>query len=157
MGEEVLAAVIGRDEPEALLVVEPLHGSCSHGVPSGMCCATRRGAERRGCERRRHCCVQLTLDPDVRLYRGWSRRPAMRCRCLPARGGEHSWPVFLICDDAIGFPALVRHWLADAAGVNVVGVARSDGEAMALMSELDPDVVILDHLESVGGWRRRAW
>jgi hypothetical protein len=30
MGEEVLAAVIRRDEPEALGVVEPLHGACRH-------------------------------------------------------------------------------------------------------------------------------
>src|SRR5215204_1478712 len=30
MDEEVLRAVIGGDEAEALLVVEPLHCSCSH-------------------------------------------------------------------------------------------------------------------------------
>src|SRR5439155_18843491 len=30
MGEEILAAVIRRDESEALRVVEPLHGTCRH-------------------------------------------------------------------------------------------------------------------------------
>src|SRR4051812_19603753 len=28
--EQILAAVVGRDEAEALGVVEPLHGTCSH-------------------------------------------------------------------------------------------------------------------------------
>src|SRR5205085_8552913 len=32
MGEEILAAVIRRDEAEALRVVEPLYGTCSHFV-----------------------------------------------------------------------------------------------------------------------------
>ena len=30
MGEQVLAPIVGRDEPEALGVVEPLHGACRH-------------------------------------------------------------------------------------------------------------------------------
>jgi hypothetical protein len=30
MGEEILAAVIRRDESEAFRVVEPLHGPCRH-------------------------------------------------------------------------------------------------------------------------------
>src|SRR5688572_29353168 len=30
MGKEILAAVIRRDESEALRVVEPLHGTCCH-------------------------------------------------------------------------------------------------------------------------------
>src|SRR5436190_16712511 len=30
MHEQILAGVIGCDEPEALVVVEPLHGSCCH-------------------------------------------------------------------------------------------------------------------------------
>src|ERR671918_470576 len=33
MDEDVLRAVIGRDEPEALVVTEPLHGSGWHVVP----------------------------------------------------------------------------------------------------------------------------
>src|SRR3954453_18648491 len=34
MDEEVLAALVGGDEAEALVVVEPLHGSGRHGEPS---------------------------------------------------------------------------------------------------------------------------
>src|SRR4051812_35307285 len=30
MGKQILPAVIRRDEPETLGVVEPLHGTCSH-------------------------------------------------------------------------------------------------------------------------------
>src|SRR5207249_10458769 len=33
MGEQILPAVIRRDESEAFGVVEPLHGACSHVVP----------------------------------------------------------------------------------------------------------------------------
>src|SRR5271165_1187801 len=33
MDEQVLGLVIGRYEPESLLVAEPLHCSCSHGRP----------------------------------------------------------------------------------------------------------------------------
>src|SRR4051794_31121760 len=44
MDEEVLALVVGRDEPEALVVVEPLHGSGGHdGFPSGVGVTARRG------------------------------------------------------------------------------------------------------------------
>src|SRR3954452_646162 len=44
MHEQVFAGVIGRDEAEALVVVEPLHGSCCHldSLP-GMCTADRGG------------------------------------------------------------------------------------------------------------------
>src|SRR5215212_5220785 len=41
--EEVLALVVGRDEPEALVVAEPLDGSGCHGVPPGRLCAAKRG------------------------------------------------------------------------------------------------------------------
>src|SRR3954452_7562553 len=38
MDEQILAGVIGRDESEALVVVEPLHGSCCHVLsPPGVC------------------------------------------------------------------------------------------------------------------------
>jgi hypothetical protein len=30
MGKEILAAVFGSDEAEALRIVEPLHSACSH-------------------------------------------------------------------------------------------------------------------------------
>src|SRR5437870_12062304 len=41
--EQVLALVVGRDEPEALLVAEPLHGSSCHRFPPGRLCAAKRG------------------------------------------------------------------------------------------------------------------
>src|SRR3954467_1593877 len=41
--EQVLALVVGRDEAEALLVAEPLHGSGCHCVPSWELCAAERG------------------------------------------------------------------------------------------------------------------
>src|SRR3954454_11476357 len=40
--EHVLALVVGRDEPEALVVAEPLHGSSRHLMPPG--CVCRRNA-----------------------------------------------------------------------------------------------------------------
>src|SRR4051812_18440082 len=64
--EEVLATVVGRDEAEALVVVEPLDGSGSHDVPPRRLCtanaeeavtATTAGAE--------HCVVERGA-PDLR-------------------------------------------------------------------------------------------
>src|SRR3954469_1018641 len=45
MDEEVLAGLIGRDEPEALVVAEPLHGAGRHALPP-----RRRCCERRSCK-----------------------------------------------------------------------------------------------------------
>src|SRR5918999_1367124 len=39
MGKEILAAVIRRDEAEALRVVEPLHGTCWHVVSISSNCS----------------------------------------------------------------------------------------------------------------------
>jgi len=50
MYEQVLAGIIGRDETEALVVVEPLHGSCCHVSPSGVCAL--RDAE--GAQKQQH-------------------------------------------------------------------------------------------------------
>src|SRR4051812_13536734 len=41
--EQVLALIVGRDEAEALVVAEPLHGSSSHLFPPGRLCAAKRG------------------------------------------------------------------------------------------------------------------
>src|SRR2546421_6185722 len=42
--EQILAVVIRRDESVALVVAEPLHGSCGHLCPlRGMCTAKRGG------------------------------------------------------------------------------------------------------------------
>src|SRR4051794_32655427 len=58
--EEVLAALVRGDEAEALVVVEPLHGSCSHDFPPRRLCtanaeeaatATTAGAEHSVVER----------------------------------------------------------------------------------------------------------
>src|SRR3954453_12403469 len=46
MDEEVLAGLVGRDEPKALVVAEPLHGASRHVLPP-----RRRCCERRGCKR----------------------------------------------------------------------------------------------------------
>src|SRR5918999_1560234 len=43
MGKEILAAVIRRDEAEALRVVEPLHGTCRHVVSIPQIAAIARG------------------------------------------------------------------------------------------------------------------
>src|SRR4051794_6513717 len=45
MNEEVLAAFIGGDEAEALVVVEPLDGSCCHVVLPSVCVCELRNAE----------------------------------------------------------------------------------------------------------------
>src|SRR5918994_1909122 len=41
MGEQILAAVVRRDESEALGVVEPLHGTCSHVIHFLKYCCSR--------------------------------------------------------------------------------------------------------------------
>src|SRR5215210_7615043 len=41
--EQVLAPVVGRDEPEALVVAEPLYGSGGHLFPPRRLCAAKRG------------------------------------------------------------------------------------------------------------------
>ena len=52
----------------------------------------------------------------------------------------------LICDDAVAFATLVGHWLSRCEDLEVVGVARSGHDALALAEELTPDVILLDHL-----------
>jgi DNA-binding NarL/FixJ family response regulator len=52
----------------------------------------------------------------------------------------------LICDDAVAFATLVRHWLSGCEDVEVVGSAGSGHEALSLVVTLEPDVVVLDHL-----------
>src|SRR5919108_6204662 len=53
VNEQVLACVIRCDEAVALLVVEPLHGSCSHSVPSGIrALRNAEGAQGNDCDTR---------------------------------------------------------------------------------------------------------
>src|SRR5690349_14682309 len=90
MDEEVLAGLVRGDEAEALVVVEPLHGSCCH-VSSGVCAAyaedavpaTTTGA----CTtcRRRSAGLNRWSLPLARA-RYWARSRA--CPCAPPRAGR---------------------------------------------------------------------
>ena len=50
----------------------------------------------------------------------------------------------VICDDAVGFPGLIWSWLAEAAGVEPVALAKSATELLDVVGDLAPDVVLLD-------------
>jgi DNA-binding NarL/FixJ family response regulator len=52
----------------------------------------------------------------------------------------------LLCEDSLGFRMLASAWLDDAADIDLVGVAETGGEAVELAVELQPEVVLLDHL-----------
>src|SRR5688572_27450507 len=72
MDEEVLAALVRRDEAEALVVVEPLHGSGCHLIPPLLgALRTRRMLRGNDCGAR-HCVVEpAALDlMDTRVPHG---------------------------------------------------------------------------------------
>src|SRR5437764_11871668 len=79
--EQVLAVVIRRDESEALVVAEPLHGSCGHlGPPPGYVrCETRRVLEATTAETQGTTLVGRTPDP----YDECSARPRGAARRRP--------------------------------------------------------------------------
>lgn len=52
----------------------------------------------------------------------------------------------LICDDAVAFSMIVRHWLSSCDDIDVVGIALSGAQGLEMTSSLAPDVVVLDHL-----------
>jgi DNA-binding NarL/FixJ family response regulator len=52
----------------------------------------------------------------------------------------------LLCEDSLGFRMLASAWLEDADDMNLVGVAETGAEAVTLATELQPQVVLLDHL-----------
>jgi len=52
----------------------------------------------------------------------------------------------LLCDDAMAFPDLFGAWMEDCPGVELVGTAGTPTDALALAGELEPDVIVLDHL-----------
>lgn len=50
----------------------------------------------------------------------------------------------VICDDSLGFPALVRTWLRSDGRFEVVGVAAGGEAAKQLVAEQRADVIVLD-------------
>lgn len=54
-------------------------------------------------------------------------------------------PRVLLCDDAVAFSILFRRWM-DECGVDIVGEADSAPEAVALAGDLQPNLIIIDHL-----------
>jgi DNA-binding NarL/FixJ family response regulator len=61
------------------------------------------------------------------------------------KGGDSRITV-LLCEDSLGFRMLASAWLEDADDMELVGVAETGAEAVALAEELQPQVVLLDHL-----------
>jgi DNA-binding NarL/FixJ family response regulator len=52
----------------------------------------------------------------------------------------------LLCEDSLGFRMLASAWLEDAEDMELVGVAETGRQAIELATELQPQVVLLDHL-----------
>lgn len=50
----------------------------------------------------------------------------------------------LIVDDSLGFPSLVRTWLQQDGGFQVVGTAAGGQQGMEMLAEHRPDIVVLD-------------
>src|SRR3954470_23165876 len=73
--EEVLAALIGRDEAKALLVTEPLDGTCCHVFLHGRssCCVCRGSYGATVCERLH--CFRRTIHPAERAHRTTTSGP----------------------------------------------------------------------------------
>ncbi len=51
----------------------------------------------------------------------------------------------LLCDDAVAYGALFMQWMRDA-GIDEVARASTGAEALVLAEELQPRVIVLDHL-----------
>ncbi len=58
--------------------------------------------------------------------------------------GEAGYRV-LLCDDAFAYSLLFRRWM-DACGIAVVGETDNARDAVAMAAELQPDVIVVDHL-----------
>jgi DNA-binding NarL/FixJ family response regulator len=54
------------------------------------------------------------------------------------------------CDDSAAFTRLVRHWLDEHDGIEHVGAAHDGEEALRLLPEAAPDIVLLDTMGSPG-------
>jgi two-component system nitrate/nitrite response regulator NarL len=70
---------------------------------------------------------------------------ASAARRTSARSGRPVLRVF-IADDSLGFGTLAAAWLESYDDMEVVGTARSAGEAIAALTAASPDVVVLDRL-----------
>jgi DNA-binding NarL/FixJ family response regulator len=51
----------------------------------------------------------------------------------------------LICDDAVAYGVLFARWMRDA-GISDVAQARTAAEAEVLAKELQPSLIVVDHL-----------
>ncbi len=51
----------------------------------------------------------------------------------------------LICDDAVAYGMLFTHWMREA-GITDVRHARTAGHAEEIAQEMQPSVIVLDHL-----------
>jgi DNA-binding NarL/FixJ family response regulator len=60
----------------------------------------------------------------------------------PQAGTEHVR--VLLCDDALGFPALVASWLNGSSEAEHVGTTASATELLEVIGSCVPDVVLLD-------------
>src|SRR5947209_17969447 len=107
MYEQVLARLIGCDEPKALVVAKPLNGSCGHGSPSfvHVHCVTRRALVNSGLAKRGHCgnsqadaqpkpTIAETVATDARATAepGASVQPSRRPVVCPARPRRRRLP-----------------------------------------------------------------
>jgi two-component system, NarL family, nitrate/nitrite response regulator NarL len=71
-----------------------------------------------------------------------------RVQQAPEPDGPDSSPSevrVLLCDDAVAFSALFSRWMKQC-GIEMVGQADSADEAVAMVAEKQPDVVVIDHL-----------
>jgi len=54
----------------------------------------------------------------------------------------------LICDDARLYATMLERWFADDPGLEVVGTAADEAQALERAAVLQPDAILLDHLFS---------
>src|SRR5215207_11774741 len=86
MHEQVLAGLIWCDEPVALVVAEPLYGSCCHLAPSGVCAlrdaegARRQQLRKRGALLRSNGCPTRRTRVAPRPPAAQGKRGRRRCR-----------------------------------------------------------------------------